>query len=694
MTSSRALTLLLLAGGMTAPIATADANDDAAAQLPFAGQDSIVVEAAGGETGVARLMAPVDQLPAAATALFGESLAAAGATTSDDALLRVPGVNVQTQSGIFGLFVIRGVDSLTGGAVLSDGVVEPEATRYPLYTVERVEVLRGPASFAWGAGSLVGALNLVRERPYFRPFGGARLRGGSFDTFGGEIDLNLGQPERAMAVRLNGLYEESEGWRPGTESRLFGAAPTLTWRLDDRSSLSLDAEFLSSDAAPDAGIPIFGSAPVVVGRKTFYGTADDYSEQDVSRFHLDYTRRIASNAILRGKAYTHRLEWESAGTVLAGPQPTPFGVFLNRLRTSLADDQRFSGIQLELLLDFDQESGRGHELSAGLEVSRRTDEFALDLGVLSPVDPLAPVDPGTGVLFPLPHLAERGDSTGDLISPWVVDRWRVAPKIEVWGGLRLDLLDYEDPVAGTANDDTELSPMLGVTWQATPAVRLWASAGQAFAPPSTRVRGDRRPETSEQIEAGARWNRGAFSAGISAFQFDRENVAIPDFTGITATTGSQRSRGLELELATTLPDSTRLGLWWTFTDAELTEFRELIQIGQLPTDFIVVDRAGNTPAFTPEHLARIEASRDLPFGLDLAIGGRWIGKQYTAESNSVEIDEAFLLDAAIGWNVSSWRALVRLSNLTDEDTYQRGQGDLAVIPAAPLAARLEISTRW
>lgn len=674
--------------------AWAEGLPDDSSQLPLAGQDTIVVEAAGGETGVARLMAPTNELPGAATSLGAEDLEARGATDSDDALLLIPGVNVQTQNGIFGLFVIRGIDSLAGGAVLSDGVVEPEATRYPLYTVERVEVLRGPAGFAWGAGALAGALNLVRERPYFRDFGSVKVRAGSFDSYGAELDANLGDPDDAVAFRLNGLFEDSDGFRPGTSSRLGGLAPSLTWRLDEQSSLSVDAELLQSDARPDAGIPILGNGSVSVDPKTVYGTSTDDSSQDVGRLHIDYTRRVAASSILRAKAYAHRLEWESSGTVLAGPQPTPFGLLLNRLETSLSDDQLFTGLQLELLSDLELDGGRGHELSAGLEIARRTDEFALDVGVLAPVDPFAPVDPGTGVLFPLPHLSERGDASTLLVSPWVVDRFRVGPRLELWGGLRVDILDYEDPLADLETDDTELSPMLGATWQVHPDWRLWMSGGRAFAPPSTRVRGDRQPETAEQIEAGVRFARGALRAAFSAFSLDRDHVAIPDLTGITATTGSQRSQGVELELGAQLPGATRLDLWWTWTDAELTEFRELVQIGPLPTDVIIIDRAGNSPAFTPRHLARLEVSRPLPLGLDAALGGRWIGRQYTAESNTVEIDEAVLLDAALGWSRSSWRALLRLSNLTDEDTFQRGLGDLAVIPADPFAARLEISTRW
>ena len=67
-----------------------------------------------------------------------------------DALKNASGVNVASGFGIFDYFVVRGIDSLTGGLVLTDGVPEPESTYYPLYNVRQIEVLKGPSGFLYG----------------------------------------------------------------------------------------------------------------------------------------------------------------------------------------------------------------------------------------------------------------------------------------------------------------------------------------------------------------------------------------------------------------------------------------------------------------------------------------------------------------------------------------------------------------
>ena len=62
--------------------------------------------------------------------------------TIEDALWNSAGVTTGGGNGVHDFFVIRGIDSLTGGLVLIDRVPEPEATYYPLYNIESVQVMK------------------------------------------------------------------------------------------------------------------------------------------------------------------------------------------------------------------------------------------------------------------------------------------------------------------------------------------------------------------------------------------------------------------------------------------------------------------------------------------------------------------------------------------------------------------------
>ena len=168
-----------------------------------------------------------------------------GATLSD-ALANVSGVGVHTNFGVHDLFYLRGFDSLANGLVLSDGVPEPEATFYQLYNVDRVEALKGPGAFLYGGNPLSGTINLVRKQPV--PAGNfARVNAslGRFSTYRTTLDAGHALPDQSLALRLNALWQDAEGYRDDKTSSILAVNPTLRLNLGERSTLHLDFEYLT-----------------------------------------------------------------------------------------------------------------------------------------------------------------------------------------------------------------------------------------------------------------------------------------------------------------------------------------------------------------------------------------------------------------------------------------------------------------
>ena len=89
----------------------------------------------------------------------------------NDALKNASGVNVSTGFGIFDYFTVRGLESLTGSLVLTDGVSEPESTFYPLYNVRQIEVLQGQGKSVAAACKEVGTTEQSHYR-WRREYGG------------------------------------------------------------------------------------------------------------------------------------------------------------------------------------------------------------------------------------------------------------------------------------------------------------------------------------------------------------------------------------------------------------------------------------------------------------------------------------------------------------------------------------------
>ncbi len=351
-----------------------------------------------------------------------------------DALKNVSGVNVQNGFGIFDFFFIRGFESLSSGLVLTDGAAEPEVSFYNLYNIERVEVLKGPAAFLYGSNPLSGAVNLVRKQPVFKNFANVSASYGEFKTTRGTFDAGLTNLQKNLALRLNGIWQESNGFRDDKENNNFAINPALTWRIDDRSAATINFEYVNSDYAPDSGLPLqFTFEPAIpnVPRERSYQTPLDRSDQELLRVRMDYHRELTKAITLRNKFYFTQLDWLTNGTLLNGAFPNQSGGFsVFRTLQSLDDKQKLFGNQLEAVFSFNT-GAVSNLLLTGVEASRLSDDFNLRIAAPSPQqgintaliigDLFNPVENVTNidqlVLFPF----AVGDSRSLMFAPYFVN---------------------------------------------------------------------------------------------------------------------------------------------------------------------------------------------------------------------------------------------------------------------------------
>jgi TonB-dependent siderophore receptor len=612
-----------------------------------------------------------------------------------DALRNASGVTVGTGFGVFDFFTIRGFDSLTGGLVLTDGIAEPESTFHPLYNVRQVEVLKGPAAFLYGGNALAGAVQIVRKQPMNGRFGDASFTYGSFQTFEGALDGNVATGDGKLALRLNGTWQGTDNFRDVGDGTIAAVNPSLLWRPDDRTRLAVGFEYVRSDWPPDSGLPFVGASGsdlAPVPQETSYQSSFDESEQDVYRLRFEAERKLGGNVTLRNRLYFTELGWGSTGTLVNGAFPFPDGnTYVVRTLVLLDDKQRLLGDQLELNSSF-KTGPVGHDVLAGVELVRLTDRFVQDVALLDPLNLLDPVEPPQSQTpVPIPAFGLAGDSRSLVFAPYIVDRLALSKKWQAFVGARLDTLDYEDEATGTSRDDTKLSPLLGLVFSPTSALSLHASGGTAFAPPSTQVVGPREPETSRQAEVGAKLQflGGKAFLGVSGYALQRENIAIPDSSGLLTQAGDQRSRGVEVDFSAEPAQGLVTYANYAFTDAELTRFAEAVIT---PVGPVLFDRSGNTPAFVPRHLVNVWVSKELRNGLGAAAGLRALSEQFVGEDNRYTIPGYATLDAAVFYKTSRARLSVNLKNITGTDYATRGFGGVSAIPARPFecVARVEL----
>ena len=652
-----------------------------------------------------KLPVPLQVTPASVGVVTEPLVLEQNGVVLSDALKNISGLNVQPGVGVSDFFLIRGFDSISSSVVMTDGAQEPEVTYYPVYNIEGVEVLKGPAGYLYGSNPLAGAVNIVRKQPVPNNFVDFRARYGSFDSGEAALDWNWSSEDGTYNFRLNSAYMSSDLYRDDKKYRQFGVNPSFAWRPDAESSLVVNLEYLDTEASPDAGIPLYNNAVPDVRRQNSYQSPFDFSEQTLGRFQVDYQRQMSDLWTLRNKTYYRDLDWQTNGSLMNGVFPSPIDgePVVDRTLTLLDDQQRFIGNQLEAVMTLT--SGKvEHTLLTGLELIHQTDTYTFDLaelqdefGFRSLISLENPVETATQfqILPPIPGNDQLpdGDATTRTVAPYVVDQMKLSPRFQLLVGARYDVIDFKDDVNPDLDrDEGKLSPRLGLNFAQTPSLSWYVNAGESFSPPSPRVSGERVPEESRQIELGARkqFLNDKLRTTFAVYRLDRENIPIPDANGVTQQAGDQRSTGFEIELAAEPRKRLRTFFVYAYNKSELTRFTESVFDPFLP-GFVTFDRSGNTAPFAPENLANLWVSYTFKGGFGIAGGARYVGEQYIAPDNAFQIDAATIFDATLSYNFRSVKVFLNMQNLTDTDYEVRGFGNTSVTPGNPFAAYVGFS---
>ncbi|MGL5153445.1 MAG: TonB-dependent siderophore receptor, partial [Aeromonas veronii] len=225
------------------------------AELPKASETMVV-------TGTAmKVEVPMAETPRAVSVVNREELDQHAVLQLDEAIRYRSGV----LTGLYGSdnntdwFKVRGFDAasyLDGSILFGSG--------YYLWTpepfgLESLEVLKGPASMLYGVAPPGGVINAISKRPTATPQGLVDLQLGSRDhrQVGVDVSDSLSDSSR---FRMVALYKERDGVLTGTYNDRVYLAPSVTFDLSDRTSLTLLASFLHDEGVPTNGFfPVYGT---------------------------------------------------------------------------------------------------------------------------------------------------------------------------------------------------------------------------------------------------------------------------------------------------------------------------------------------------------------------------------------------------------------------------------------------------
>lgn len=617
---------------------------------------------------------PLIEVPQSISVIGRNELDARGAQSVMEALRYVPGVAVDT----YGVetrgtewLLIRGFNAM-GTNNLVDGLRMGQSTQVAFWTetygLERIEVLRGPASVTYGQVEAGGTINRVSKRPTSDAVREIELQTGSFGRkqaaadFGGALNS-----DGTLLYRLVGLALDTENqiqYKNGdraTNKRQF-LAPSLTWKPSASTQVTLLGQ-VQHDVATGFSFNVVRAN----GENTGVLRGDPkYLRYGQNQRWLGYEAEHSFN-----DNWTVRQKYRHAEATLDNRliNPGSLGLVgdiydrnarrqLDKVSQDIVDTHvqgRFKHGDIE------------HTVLAGLDwTSIETDfkQFKAINGTTPTLNLSAPV---YGVPMPAtPEALSNQAVESKQIGFYLQDQVKLDQRWVVTLGGRQDKAKKQSinrmPSGVTTHQtDEAFSGRAGLTYLADGGVAPYVSYAESFMPQTIQL-GDGSlsdPATAKQWELGVKYQPSGSETLLTAAWFDltKGNVVTNDLaTSKNVQTGEVRSKGLELEAKTRVVRNVYLHGAYSYNAVKITKSRN--------TDL------GKTPIQVPRQMASLGLDWSLTGALEgfsVGAGTRYVGKQFDNLANTQTTRSYTLVDAAVRYGQGPWSVALNVANLFDKE---------------------------
>jgi iron complex outermembrane receptor protein len=542
--------------------------------------------------------------------------------------------------------------------------------------LDRVEILKGPASVLYGGSSPGGLVNLISKRPTTTKQGSVEVGVNEY----GQVysDLDSGGPlddEGVWTYRLNARLFGGDFYADEGDEFRGLIAPQITWAPDAATSLTVYGSYQRDDSNNVPGfLPYVGTVRNAafgkIDRDLFTSdtTVDEFI-RDQTMIGYEFEHSFNETFTVRQKArYAHlESDYELA---YGNGYVTPGGSELARIH--FRTDPVADTFTIDNQVEADFATGIiAHKVLAGLDYryyaldqSQAVSPFDGPGGLGSPLDVLDPDYNAGQPALGAPYI----DNTQTLNQTGLyLQDQMTADKLVVSLNARYDFLDTKlDSRIGADADSDEgaFSGRAGLAYLFDNGITPYASYSRFFTPVLGLDAGGSPFESGDgdQYEAGVKYQPTGFDGFFTASVFDltRSNVLTNDVIGGNpfqqVQTGEIESQGFEFEGNVGLGNGFSLLAAYTNFDLEVTESSD-------------VD-LGKVPVAIPEQFASLwldyAFQSDALTGLRLGGGIRWNGDSYADKANTLEVPDYTVVDASISYEKNSWKGQINASNLFDK----------------------------
>ena len=602
-----------------------------------------------------------------------------GAQSLDDTLTYTAGVTAEPYGfSTRGDFVqVRGLDAPEYRDNLQYLFGYYNNTRQDIYTLEQVEVLKGPASVLYGSGAPGGILNVVTKRPNGVRKGELRVEYGSFDRKQIATDINIPIPgaEDEAQFRFVGLYRDADSQIEEVRDNKFVLAPSFTARPAPGTEITILANYSNqeSDTAHQF-LPVTGTLlPSESGQKIdpyVYHGAPGFNAYDTESFALSLIvdQRLSEAFSIEGigRYMTSDAEYRQAWISFAGNGVPRIDANGDGPWTFYLADNRSEQMAFDVRLRGEFMTGPiEHELLAGVQhqnVFTDSDTaYLANFRTLNAFDPQYENVPTVEEVRQFKGNGPRNfiDSTGYYISDQLTLGNLVAT-----AGVRFDDVSNAVENGSTQNDDaTSLS--FGLLYRGPAGIAPYASYAESFQPVvgiDTVTNEQLKPQEGRQYEVGVKWQPTGVNALVTLAAFDIEVSNLPNpealVGGNSQQEGISKVRGVEFE-ANAMVGGLRIDGNVSYLDAEDPNGLPLTSISDWQASlFALYEFTGALDGFS--------------FGGGVRYVGGNESNGISALTNTLltyRVDGRTVGDLSAGYDFGPFELRITARNVTDEDYF-------------------------
>lgn len=624
----------------------------------------------------------------------------------DDAIKNAPGIQTMWQA------TGRGGD---GGAYYNsrgfilqstfrDGIAGVVTSTNDAVNIERIEVIKGPSATLFGSTltSFGGLINRVTKKPYDSFGGEIAYSAGSYGLNRVSADINTPlDSAKKLLFRLNTAFNYQGSFQYNGFSRNYIAAPSLSYKINDKLSISLSAEL---SYGKNSSKPIFfflGSNVSALGTNNANGLELDY-KQTYSNSDLDQNSRstnyFAQVNYKISDQWTSRTNFSSSGSYSNGFSPY---FYLLAKDTIYREDQSTKNSKnniIEIQQNFNGDfkiGGLRNRLVLGLDYFHQNsdqhffggdfDEIATNLGKnaygnFNYVNLQNIYNTPGGIQFTYPLVFKA-----NTYSAYVSDVLNITDRLMVLASLRMDHYDNQGGVR--ANTPTPrytqnaYSPKFGLVYEAVEKqVSLFANYQNGFINPgsynyhingtpadslSTRIA---KIQNARQIEGGVKLDLfdGKLSSTVSYYNIQLTNVLRPDPNSSAygqLQDGTQLSKGVEAEIIANPVRGLNLIAGFSYNDSKYTKADSSVQ-GRRPS-------TASAP-YTVNFYASYRFHQEPLRGLGLGFGGNYVSTNQIINSSTqgvFSLPAYTIFNASTFYERSRYRVNLSINNLTNKEYY-------------------------